>query len=417
MKTVAELSNITQLVRQVLVQGIEAHNVYGGVPPIDMLPPDKMEDGKERLSLFLYHTREQAAARNMPPRDPSQTVKNTPMGLQLYYQLTAHPADKNTEDKPSLHDLFGSALKAVHDVPLITAAMTEDFGVDVAIEQLEISLLNIPVEEAGTYWTAGSEPRRLAAHLEVGVVFLEAEPPAQMAVPVLEYGVFTEAGMGVVLDESLSRHVVNVPGRGKRKIEFTPARVAHKEDFLLRGRGWGGGPLEVVLHRRGDDPYRLASDAERRDARSTAQIRVELRKEDKDEPLLPGMYSVTVTLPNGSESNRVPLLVRPVIDSVKPDTDNDADDDEAVVFKLDGGPFRDDDVDLSVELFVGDKPLRKPDDDDEDPDDLEDNEFIVADSSTIYFKHSDAPDSEEVKALRVVVDQVEGLPKWWEVEA
>ncbi len=420
---IAELSKISKVLKALIEEAVFDFGVVSDseeAPEIlEIGPPDKIPKEKT-LSLYLYHVREDAAARNMPsPVNPNLGTAYSPLGLRLYYQLTAHPEDID-EYSGHVEDIFGGALKAFHDYPILTpntkvgASEAELFSslndVELSVERLELSMLNIPVEEASNYWVGGSEPRRLCAHVEVGVVFLEAEEPTSMEMPVLEHNVFVDAGFGVSLEGSSSEFVLkDIPNRPDQKIEFSPARPAVGERFTLRGQGWGGGPVAIRLHDQRRDEPQLLEDAEAREDRRVATLAVMVPEEDSESrPLLPGIYGVTLES-GGARSNQAVVVIRPDLALSGGTTDNP--------FVLTGGPFKDsgaDPLELSVQLFIGQKRLILADLEPEDVGELNNGEFWIRNSSEILVKMEELPEAGEYLPIRVVVDDVESLPIWLE---
>lgn len=422
---IAELSKISKVLKALIEEGVFDFEVVSGdgdEPPeiVEIGPPDKIGEEKT-LSLYLYHVREDDAARNMPsPVNPNLGTAYSPLGLRLYYQLTAHPEDID-EYSGHVEDIFGGALKAFHDYPILTpntkvgASEVELFSslndVELSVERLEISMLNIPVEEASNYWVGGSEPRRLCAHVEVGVVFLEAEEPTSMEMPVLEHNVFVDAGFGVSLEGSSSEFVLkDIPNRPDQKVEFSPARPVVGEVFTLRGQGWGGGPVKIRLHDQRREEPQLLEDAEVREDRRVATLAVMVPEKDSESrPLLPGIYGVTVEESGGSRSNQAVVVIRPDLALSGGTTDNP--------FVLTGGPFKDsgaEPLELSVQLFIGQKRLTLADPEPQVVEDLKNGEFWISSSSELIVKMDELPEAGEFLPIRVVVDDVESLPIWLE---
>ena len=115
------------------------------------------------ITLPKTHTsRMQLRSLQIPP------IRFTPMGLNLYYQLTSH---SHTQDDPGIfkeHLLMGLAMKALKDYPVIDDS-TEIGGLKVFPVDLQgtdnrfrITLQPIPPNEAVNYWSPGKLPIRLA---------------------------------------------------------------------------------------------------------------------------------------------------------------------------------------------------------------------------------------------------------------
>src|ERR1041385_1113583 len=76
--------------------------------------PGDMSDSSLRLRLSLYHVTEDAHLKNQPPVSSGPVpVRNNPMGLQLYYQLTVHKDAFDALDEASIlsaQTIFGLAI-------------------------------------------------------------------------------------------------------------------------------------------------------------------------------------------------------------------------------------------------------------------------------------------------------------------
>ena len=86
------LSLVTEaLIRLIRLQVKDSPAWSGAEPPVSPLPPDKVTGGG--LGLYLYHLTEDAQYKNLPaPAGNTPPVRYTPMGLTLYYLLSAHSA-------------------------------------------------------------------------------------------------------------------------------------------------------------------------------------------------------------------------------------------------------------------------------------------------------------------------------------
>jgi hypothetical protein len=90
------------------------------IKTIMLISPGEIEaNDNVRLSLFLYQVRENAHMRNqeMQQIDPVQ-YRNPPLLLELYYMLTAHPANGDTdktERTRTEHLILGKAIQILYD--------------------------------------------------------------------------------------------------------------------------------------------------------------------------------------------------------------------------------------------------------------------------------------------------------------
>src|SRR2546423_9845470 len=124
MSNTLAIAAVTATLRSLLETEI-AHE--GGGLRVTTLSPDKantfgQSDGDGRINLFLYHTQINPAWRNMnlPRQVQPNQAGYPPLGLDLYYLLTAY--EKADGDSSVLaHRLLGRAMLVVYDHPLLGA--------------------------------------------------------------------------------------------------------------------------------------------------------------------------------------------------------------------------------------------------------------------------------------------------------
>jgi hypothetical protein len=234
-----DLSQVTTTLTSVLEQNINFHLQPGG-PAVTAVPtaPHNVGDSvQNHLSLYLYHVSEDAYYRNAAGlgNDPPNVAK-APMGLCLYYILTAHHTSDQTDADPlSQQRILGLALKTLHDIPVITDN-TEVNGTRVLPaplrgrqNSLQIIMRQLSPEEAVNFW-AGEDQQvtRLSAYYEVRVVFLEPEQPQRSPGIVLNVGSYVVQIGNPTLASSESRMPFALPpsyGGGAQSILARPARA------------------------------------------------------------------------------------------------------------------------------------------------------------------------------------------------
>ena len=151
-----------------------------------------------QINLFLYRTTEHPALKNqmIPGQGHPNEYGDPPLSLILHYLITAYGA---TEDTTSLNDirthfLLGSAMRVLHDYPIITAQLTTIHGPVTPIlhaslrdefEQVKITFDPVSLEDLSKVWTALSRPYRLSAAYTVSVVQIESRRLKRLAAPVL----------------------------------------------------------------------------------------------------------------------------------------------------------------------------------------------------------------------------------------
>lgn len=87
-------------------------------------PEDVSVDDQTRLSVSLYHLEENAAMKNSQPRHPTDpnVKEGSPLGLDLYYLLTAHRggSDESTAQTLEQQRVLGLAAQTLHDNAIVS---------------------------------------------------------------------------------------------------------------------------------------------------------------------------------------------------------------------------------------------------------------------------------------------------------
>lgn len=401
---------------------------------VSPLPPDTLK-GDHAIGVYLYHAVEDPYRKNLPPPGPDlPPVALTPMGLHLYYQVSAHsdaPTDIGTENEQTL---MGFAIKALHDHPVVDTN-TQIGGSTIFPADLEgsdnrfvIDLLPIQADQALQYWSAGSKAPRFAAYYKVSVTLLEPEPARSRSGRVLLYGVYTFAGGSPRLDRSRSEVTFRLPGESAdRTVEVQPAEAAVGGTISFSGSNLAGGSTTLLIKNArlgaievGNDWGVLATDSE---------IRIVVQPNLGTSPTVPGVYSAiakvtgTRRMPDNSlrafpkTSNEVPFIVTPKIEQpitlTAPDT-----------LTVDGGIFKDLTLPQSttplpgnveppgsVQVFVGPNSLTP-----RVASSLAPGEFEVVSPAQLRLRFPVAGTNPGDMALfRVLVNGAESAPNWIKV--
>jgi hypothetical protein len=381
-------------------------------------PPD-MLTGEHTLGIYLYHIVEDAAYKNVPsPGDGNTPLRFTPMGLQLYYQLTAH-SDLSAENSTLEEQLMiGLAMKALRDNPVIDDS-TVIAGTTIFLpalagrdNRLRIIFQPTPPEQAEEYWTAGTNAMRLSAYYQVSVALLEPEPITTRAGRVLTYGVHTFLRGAPRLDHSRSRVEFTIPGEATpRSVELQPAEAAIGEALtfygtelsddqtflLIKSPSWSE-PVEV-------DSIQWGVTA------VTDRVFAQVQEFAGSQVVLPGIYTAMVKvvgerrMPDGKTrrfektSNQTPFAVAPRIDSIGPFVGG-----LTTVTGLNFDPALL--PDETIQIYLG-------------PDRLARvagapaaGEFRVVDRGTIEFRLPAAVVPGDVIPFRILIHGAESAPRW-----
>ncbi len=417
---VSSIKFITQAIITLLKTGLEAHkSPFSNVSPD---PPSKEKESEKSISFYLFHIQESAHHRNFPPPGVNQPpIRYSPMGLNLFYQMTANSDDdeSGTYDE---QEMMGVAMKILHDYPEINddTSITTDVGVIKIFDHAEIlslknkgnrikiSLLPVNYNESVHYWTAGQEPMKLSAYYEVSMIFLEPEPATMYASRVLQYGTFVFTGGAPRITGSQSIIKYRLPGElTPREVITQPAQVPYEGNIDFMGTGFNGAEVELlVFFSRWPQPMKIT--------RTTAnwQLKVEGDRVTitiNDTTLLFGLYAAQVNvirqqrLPNGqvrninNTTNQFPFTIIPQINPEPVDPN-------VRIVTVTGTNIGHPSIRSEILVFIGD--------DQYTPDSaLPDGTFNVQNNDTIEIKlHAGL--SAGILPLRILIAGAESAPSW-----
>jgi hypothetical protein len=363
-------TTLANLIRQYILSTPEAPKVAPLVVSPD--PPDKLA-GDHAVGVYLYHITEDAYRKNVPaPSADVPPVRFTEMGLLLHYMVSAR--SDLAGDNRALNEqlMMGLATKALRDYATIDDT-TAIAGVKVFPADLQgtdnrfhVTLQPVQPSDAIQYWTAGSQPLRLAGYYQVSAVMLEPERPTTRAGRVFAYGVYSFARGSPRLDGSRNPVRFTVPGEASpRTVQLQPAEAPVGGRVVFFGSDLAGESTSLLIkHPKfaaavevGPDWGVTATDGE---IHATVQAAAGFQR------ILPGLYSavaqVAVTRavagaggagPNVPlrrfvhASNEVPFTVTPRVDAVGPPT-------PAGVVTITGAVFQDPALSAdAVQVFVG----------------------------------------------------------------
>ena len=335
------------LVTRALVELLKAHIGHSpawpfgawGAPSVTAQPPDLLSAGS--LGVYLYHVTEEAHTKNQVPsgRD-TPPVRFTPMGLCLYYQISA--LGSGTGEQIALQEqiLVGCAVKALHDYPAVDdntsvprrAPQTpldvlKSVGLDGDDNRLRITMQPIAYHEASSFWNAASLVPRLAVYYQVSVVLLEPEKPSSVSGRVYQYGIQTFVGGAPRLDGSENTVTVQVPTLPAQTLVARPAEVPVGGALTFTGFNLAGDATRLVLQNF-LWPARVEADANWGVIATGDKVFATVQEEADGNPIIPGVYTARMkvirrrTMPDGSLrefgtlSNDTPFTISARIDSL-----------------------------------------------------------------------------------------------------
>ncbi len=391
---------------------------------VSPIPPDSLE-GDSMLGIYLYHLGEHPQFKNLPAQeDINAPVQFTPMGLNLYYVLSAFSELGDKSEAAYREQLMMSlAVKAMHDYPILTdSVMINNASVfdDRLLggkNRFEIALQPLPQNEAVNYWTAGSSPMRLSAYYEVSVVLLEPESIERRPGRVLSYGTHIFTKQTPCLETSTNTFSFTIPGEAEpREVTSRPAQVSvdNRVSFIGGGLSSDGTTL-FIRGGRWQDPTEIEAAWDM--VVTENEVSVDVQPTLAGDQVLPGTYTARVQvttqkiMPDGSSrdflrlSNETPFMITPGIFSIgSPDGDMNR--------ILNGYIFIDPTEVLNIELIIGNdqleqRPATAPS--------LEWGQFRVIDETSLLFKQPSGLTTGEEISVRLIVNGAEAPPMWMTV--
>ncbi len=420
-----DIKYVTKTITKLLLKSFEESSAWGpsimNTLSITSNSPHRLEDSKSNVvSFYLYHITENVQYKNLPIQALSNSPnKLAPMGLNLYYQLTATYTGDQDDNAAALQEqsMMSIALKALHDYPEISD--TTAVGGTTIMEnpvlgennRFKITLLPITHTEALNFWNAGDSAIRLSAYYEVSVVLLEPEPIQSRAARVLSYGVHTFTVGVPRLTTSFNIISFNEPiSEQARSLKSKPAQVAIGEKVTFVGSDLIGDNIEVLLINPNWTEPLLLSGAVVSGQTLEVTIPKEIVVGVTTTKIIPGIYAVKLKVErlasNGvgktiHVSNQSPFTITPQIKYPIPDANVGG------VYTVEGDIFHyDDGSDIPLEVYVGANKLTKV-----SPAPNNDGEFSIISATSLQFKAPDDLDSGNIP-FRLIINGAESPPRW-----
>ncbi|HEY3258081.1 MAG TPA: DUF4255 domain-containing protein [Gemmatimonadaceae bacterium] len=200
------IGGVSATLQTLLVDRME--QPFGAPVPVTIgIPPFTSNDNNPhvedaRVNLFLYRVTENGYLQNqeIPGRGSPGAYGHPPLSLNLHYLVTSYgttevPAGLTTLfDDSTAQFVLGSAMRVLHDVPVITDNVTTvraPSGTMVLhqslrdeFEKVKITLEPLTLEDVSKIWTALALRYRLSATYVVNVVQIESRKPRRFPRPV-----------------------------------------------------------------------------------------------------------------------------------------------------------------------------------------------------------------------------------------
>ncbi|MEO1515419.1 MAG: Pvc16 family protein [Bacteroidota bacterium] len=419
------ISHVTSSLINLLRQSFRASTIWAGAAP-DILPtPPHLVSGSptNAMGMYLYHIAEHAHYKNLPsPINSSLPARFSPMGLKLYYQLSAN--NTTTEGQAAIQEqlMMGVAMKALHDNAEIsdTTQVNNQLIMHPDIQGLtnvfRICLQPVTPSEALSHWSTGDTPIKLSAYYEVSVALLRVvERPVRLA-RVLTHNVrtFTQGAPRIL--SSQNSIFFTYPGEARpRSVQLqaaqappsNPSAPVRLDDSLvtLNGSGLSGDAWELrLLHANWPTPLPVDAAFWELDD-SQGQFRFRLLSQrfpnnaaEANNDLLPGIYTAQLEVTRGSIrhlSNQCPFTVVPRIDSISAPV--------ADVYTLQGHRFQHPDLSPDdIQLYIGQQQLTLS------AGGLADGQFRIVSANSLEFRLTIGRDL----PVRLFINGAESPPRW-----
>jgi hypothetical protein len=421
-----DLSLVTTTLTNMITQWITHSPLKGALTKLAVspLPPDKLS-GDQTIGVYLYSVEENAQYKNLesPVPDPLFPERYIPMGLNLYYQVTAH-SDVVGDGAASMEQtLMGLAMKSLHDYPRIddstVIAGTKIFPIDLqgTDNLFRVTLQPVPFTEAMQYWNAGNQPLRLAAYYMVTPVLLEPEKPDSLRGRVLRYGVFSFVRGAPHIDASQSVVQFTVPGEASpRSVITQPAEAPVGGKLTFLGTELAADSTSLVLNNVSfPEPVEVGMDW---GVLATAtQITATIQANAQLATVVPGVYSArarvseTRVMPDGSTrvfanlSNESPFLVTPSIAAISPPAPDGT-------ITVTGGVFQNAAIAADAVLVLTGGTVLQP----KGGGALAAGQFQIVNPTTLNFQFpASGFVSGAMTMLRIIINGAENAPVWVQV--
>jgi hypothetical protein len=128
-----------------------------------------------RISLFLYKIIDNIHLKNQEMQQTgSNSFRFPPLSLDLYYMLTSHPSQENTEKTLEAHLLLGRAMQVFYDNTVLSGSALKG-SLATGNEELRIILDNISIDDITKIWsTFQGKPYKPSACYLVSPVMIDS---------------------------------------------------------------------------------------------------------------------------------------------------------------------------------------------------------------------------------------------------
>jgi hypothetical protein len=239
------IAAVTRTLRNLLYVEVRQRN--DSIDNITTLPPDKANQGdpSRRLNLFLYHVGHNAAWRNqiIPNRAKPGETAYPPLALTLHYLITAYGDDDKPNAPPTEtdHGLLGTAMRALHDHPVLTRTDIENAAGELhekteslerQFEPVRLTPETLSVDEMSKLWTTFQTQYRVSTSYQASVVLLESKKAVRTPLPVLKRG---ENDRGAEVTPEFSSLLTGIEYRDLRSQQSALTAARLNDIITIRG--------------------------------------------------------------------------------------------------------------------------------------------------------------------------------------
>lgn len=292
---------------------------------VTIAPPDVEVDGfsGRRANLYLFDVNENAYLKNqqLPGAGHPAEYGAPPLSLDLRYLLTAHGSTTDAPDADlQAQQVLGDAMRAFHEYPIVTEGLHENDNpaspliLDASLlgefERIKVTLSPNALEEVSKIWMAQPQDSafRRSVIYQVSAIQIDSRRRRRSSLPVRRRGVYAVPFSSPFIEE-----VFRDPSFDANR----SAVVEVGDTLVVVGRNLAGLATRVRV---GAEAISIANPQQRRIALTipaaltagthTVQVIHDLPFEgEPGQPLVPH---------RGFESNVLPLLVLPQLQSLSP---------------------------------------------------------------------------------------------------
>ncbi|CAG0986292.1 MAG: hypothetical protein MPEBLZ_03318 [Candidatus Methanoperedens nitroreducens] len=106
-----------------------------------------------RISLFLYKIQDNIHLKNQEMQQVgSSSMRFPPLALDLFYMLTSHPSQENTEKTLEAHLLLGRAMQVFYDNAILSGSVLKG-SLKPGNEELRITIENLNIDDMTKIWS------------------------------------------------------------------------------------------------------------------------------------------------------------------------------------------------------------------------------------------------------------------------